>query len=755
MRRLRDIAGLALLVGRAITVRRPQPISLQERLAMLPADGAPVSAPVAIHWDKHQIPFIEAGTDADLAVALGLVHAHLRLGQMELMRRIALGRVAEMIGPAGIEVDRTIRMIGIGKAVPAMEAALPAETRRWIEGFVAGINFHLSRAKALPLEFALLGMKPEPWTLADLLTIGRLAGADISWMMFSRLLAIRERAGPEAWPSLWRQLLADGAVPVPSFAGGDLSVAGVLGALVTAFGRTGSNSVAVGGSRTATGGALIASDPHLSVNLPSLWLIVGFRSPSQHAVGMMIPGLPFVALGRNPWIAWGGTNLHAASSDVFDIAALPDAGIAERTETIGVRWWGKARIKWRESAHGPVISDSAMFRRGPPLALRWVGHEPSDEIGAMLAVGRARNWSAFHAALQSFAVPGQTMVYADAAGRVGKAIAAHLPRRPAESPADLIADIERHHGHWHGFETTLGLPHEFDPERGFVASANDRPPSGGVPVGFFFSSPDRINRLGDLLGGNPRVTMDDLAALQQDVFLASAIWLRDLLLPRLEQFEGTAPQDPVSRLVDALASWDGHYHANSVGALAFELLLFHLVREIVPPDRLSTYRVVWTTIQLIAADIEAMDPASLDRALNRAVREAAPRLAAFGDWGGMHELRIQHLFGAVPFLGRRFRFGAFPVGGTNDTVMKTAHGISGRRHGTRYGACARHISDMTNLDRNRFCLLGGQDGWFGSSTFMDQVPLWRAGAMITVPLTVEAVRETFPYRTELRPAKPS
>jgi len=756
MNRIRNIVGLALVLAHsarsALFLPRSPALSVEERLKMLPLDGAPVSAPVAIHWDEHMIPFIEAATDVDLATALGVVHAHLRLGQMELMRRIALGRVSEMVGPAGIEIDRIIRMIGIGRAVPQMATALAPETRGWIEAFAAGVNFHLARVKARPLEFALLGIEPEPWTATDLLAVGRLAGADISWMLLSRLLAIRAQAGPEAWPALWRRLLSDGAVPVPSFAGGDRSVAGVLGALITAFGRTGSNSVAVAGARSASGGAMIASDPHLSVNLPNLWLVAGFRSPSYHAVGMMIPGLPFVALGRNKRIAWGGTNLHAASSDLFDIASVPPAEIAERSETIRVRWWGRARVSWRESTHGPVLSDSAMFRRGSSLALRWVGHRPSDEIGAMLAVNRAQGWREFRAALDGFAVPGQTMVYADAEGHVGKATAAHLPRRPAGSPADLVADIERHTEHWDGLVTSLGLPSECDPARGFVASANDRPPGEGVPVGFFFSSTDRIDRLIDLLGGNDRVTPEDLSALQQDVFLASAVALRDALLPRLRALAAADPRGATIRLVEALAGWDGHYRTGSDGALAFELLLFHLVREIVPPDRLAAYRVVWTTIALIAADIDAMDPAGLDRALAKAAQAAAPRLGEFRDWGGMHRLRVTHLLSAVPLLGRRFVFGDFPAGGSNDTVMKTAHGISGKRHATRYGACARHISDLADPDRNQFCLLGGQDGWFGSAAFIDQVPLWHRGEGVTVPLNPETVRRQFRHRTDLLPS---
>jgi penicillin amidase len=716
---------------------------------MLPVGDAPVTAPVLIHWDEHQIPFVEAKADADLATALGVVHAHLRLGQMEIMRRAARGRISEVIGPAGVEIDRTVRTIGLDRAVPETMARLSNDMRQWVQCFAAGINYQIRRARAPPPELRLFGIAPEPWTADDILALGRLASADINWMVWTRLLPARRRFGEAGWSDLWRRLMDEGALPIPSLAG-TATPAGVAVRLLLAFSRTGSNSVAVAAERSDAGAALIASDPHLSVGLPNLWLIAGLCSPSYRAVGLMIPGLPFIALGRNLRISWGGTNLHAASSELFDISALPATAIVEREETIRVRWWGRMKIKLRETPYGPAISDTLPFRHTPPIAMKWIGHAPSDEIGAMLAVNRAHGWESFRTALEGFAVPGQTMIYADADGRIGKLIAARLPRRPMNVPADFVSDIELA-AHWDAFVTTADLPRTFNPAQGFVASANDRPLSGDVPTGFFFSSADRIARLNNLLSRGGRVSVNDLQALQRDVFLASAVSLRDLLVPRLRIPRGRNDGE-LRRFVDALTDWDGHYHAGSAGALAFELLLYHLVREIVPSGRLPAYRAVWITAQLVAADIAALGPERLDAALARALRAAVRGLRRFGSWGGMHRLRLAHFLRATPIIGRRFTFLDAAAAGANDTVMKTAHGLSGTRHAVQYGACARHISDMGDADRNQFCLLGGQDGWIGSSTFIDQAPLWQRGVMINVPLNIETVRQRFPHRTELLPA---
>jgi len=178
--------------------------SLEERLAMLPLKGAPLSSPVAIWWDDHQVPFIEADSDEDLATALGVVHAHLRLGQMELMRRLAQGRVGEMVGRLGLGLDRLVRTFDIGRAVPDIVATMPLETRNWLEAFARGINHCLDHAPERPREFALLGAQREPWSLADIVLIGRLIAADVNWIVWLRLFRFR---ADHHWPHLWTRLL--------------------------------------------------------------------------------------------------------------------------------------------------------------------------------------------------------------------------------------------------------------------------------------------------------------------------------------------------------------------------------------------------------------------------------------------------------------------------------------------------------------------------------------------------------------------
>lgn len=726
---------------------RDNSIALADRLANFPRHGSPLERPVEVRWDGHQIPFIQATTDHDLAVSLGLVHAHLRLGQMEIMRRIAYGRVSEMIGPVGLDIDHTLRIIDFPYAVPDMLRRLPARTHDWLSGFVTGINHALmSRGTALPHEFHLFGLKREPWSVSDVLAVGRLVGWDFMWLVWLRLLKARE--APE-WPHLWRRLVNADAAPMPEPVGRGMLAAAALAGMLSVNNRHGSNSLAVSRGRDGQPATWIASDPHLDLSLPSNWLIAGYRSPSYHAVGLMIPGLPFVALGRNPWIAWGGTALHAITSDLVDISHVPESAIARRTQMITPRWSHPRAVTARWSPLGPVLSDSVFYRAaGDRVALRWVGHQPSDEISAMLAVNRARNWDEFRAALDGFAIPAQNLVFADRDGNVGHAGAAWVPKDVPPAPKDLVTHADEHP--WVDFLTAADLPARFNPPSGFVVSANDRPVDTDLVIGRFFASRDRLERLSTLLDQASQIDFAQLAGIQQDVEVASARRLAHVLA---EMARAAAPArlgDDRERVVQALASWDGIYASASEGAAAFEVVLYHFARLFYPPRVFAAYAAVWALRNLIRADVEAADPRQVGPVVRNALGRAA-RAVQGRTWGDLHRLRVRHPLGAVPVAGRRYRYFDFATSGGSESVMKTANGLAGGRHAVHYGSNARHISELADPDGNYFVLFGGQDGWFGSTTFADQIPLWKKGEYVQVPLRPETIRKTFPFAMTLRP----
>jgi len=753
--RLVMILGLglvgSLLAGCALLTPLPRPTTVEERLGSFPTTDLPLEGKVVVHWTERHIPFVEADTDADAAFTLGLIHAHLRLGQMATLRMIAQGRLAEVAGPVAVDIDHGLRILNFSRGVSETEQSLSTETKAWIDNFVAGINHYQARAETLPHEYAVLGLEPEPWTTSDVLTIGRLAGSDVNWLVWAGVLKLRER---EDWPDIWARLVANGSASLPSFEdNGDLSM---LNDIVGGLSKSGSNSVAVAGPRSASGAAVMASDPHLGILAPNVWLIAGVKSPSYHAVGLMGPGLPIFALGRNPWAAWGGTNMRAASSDLYALADVPESDIAERREQIGVRWWFDEEITVRETAYGPVISDAPLFDEvnGSGFALKWTGHQVSDEIGAMMAVSRAQNFEDFQRAFDGFAVPGQNMLFADTNGNIGQVMAVRLPARNGPPPDDLLFEPAKREPSWQDMRGSRDLPYSLNPDGGFLVSGNNRPTETDLQVGYFFSPDDRVERMAEILGGEGKIDVDDLATLQRDVYMPSSIALRDVILRKLDEAGlpiGDAAEE--NKVVDRLRDWDGQYRADSLGAMTFEQFRDGLTERFyafsLGDADWQAFANVGRIKSLLIEDIETAPSDQLAAALQAGLDTATDGLGDYANWGDMHRLRLAHPLGNLPVIGGRYQFSDYPIGGSTDTIMKTAHATTAVRHAVRYGSNARHISDMADLDSNYFVLLGGQDGWINSSTFLDQVPLWLAGEYIDMPLRIETVRDTFSYHMDL------
>lgn len=738
---LASMAGLLRVAWLAARQPRPPVLDLQQRLAMLPLQGAPLQAAVRIRWNRHQVPMVEADSDEDLMVALGVVHSHLRLGQIEVLRRLSQGRLSEMIGPAGLGIDQSLRALDLGRAVPAMVAQMPAPDRRLAEAFVAGLNHGLLRSRQLPLECSLLDLRRQAWTLEEWLQFSRLAAVDISWLVWQRLLPLRRRMAAADWRALWPRLCQAGMPESGALEAGEPGLQALTGLL-----RSGSNAVAVAGWRSG-GGALLACDPHLPLQLPSAWLLAGWRSPGFHCVGLMMPGLPFMLLGRNPRLAWGGTSLHAQSSDLYDVSSLAASDFETHRCEIRLRGGGRRLLSWRECAWGPVISDGALWSSPQPLALRWVGHRPSNELGAMLAMARARDVTEFRQALAAYAVSGANMVAADARGEIVHLLAARLPRRPPGIPPDLVLPPPDRPG-WGPLLETADWPVRLNPAEGFVVSANQAPPQGTAPVGYFFAPMDRTRRWEQLLRTQARLQAAQLRRMQRDVCSPASL---ALCRRWLDGFPVTGLGRRARRVLEVLKGWDGGYAADSAGALAFELLQARLARGLWSRAAEQAAVAVWMPQRLLAETLAARPAAERWRRLRQALPWVARRLRRYGCWGQAHRLRLRHPLARLPGRLGRLQPRTVPGEGGNTTISKSGHGPVRGRHRASFGACARQVCDLSDPDANDFVLLGGQDGWLGSDTSEDQLALWREGRYIRLPLEPAAVEQACPWLTVLEP----
>ncbi|MEM1417679.1 MAG: penicillin acylase family protein, partial [Myxococcota bacterium] len=412
--------AISSLAACGILRRAPSTPPPDTRLAAFPTEGAPVAEDVRISWDAYGIPFIEAASDRDAAVALGMVHAHLRLGQMEVVRRAAQGRLSESVGFLAKDVDRALRILDLGRGVPASLEALPPDVRAWLDAFCRGLTFAQERMEPLPWEHRRLGIDPEPWTPEDVLLVGRLVSIDVNWLGWVSLIQLRDDPSFETVAALYRE---DGVTSRPSFETAEAS-AGMaeLLARLTESGRNGSNAFAISGARTASGAPIFANDPHLGFAWPNFWVAVGIHTPTTQVTGLMVPGVPAVAVGRNARFAFGGTNMRAASSDLVAVPLDGSVPITEERSRLVVRGWADGEATLRRTPFGTLLSDAELVGwedEETGLALHWVGHGATGELTALHRMNRARDFRSFVEAFRTWHVSGQNYLYADVEGNIG------------------------------------------------------------------------------------------------------------------------------------------------------------------------------------------------------------------------------------------------------------------------------------------------------------------------------------------------
>jgi len=747
------VAAFACLIAlTGCAALNPKQLTMAERLEAIPRDHLPLEKPVTIRWNQYQVPFIDAETNRDLAFSMGMVHAHLRLGQIRMLKQLVQGRLSEMAGPLAHDADFSLRIVDIAKAAPEIVDRLSPDSRAMLQAFVDGINYYQSHMTVPPSEFSLLGIDPEPFTTADLVAIGRLGGIDVNWQVYLDMIRLRDR--PD-WQRIWARALKAGAGPVQSF-GERGSIMGLLNDMVRGSARWGSNALVVAPGKSATGSALIAGDPHLGLSVPNLWLLAGMRSPGFTGVGLMVPGLPVIAEGRSFDLAWAGTNMRAANSDLYDISSVRDPSISSRETLIKTRFWFDITRRLRTSRFGSIISDSPLLgsRPGETLALNWIGYQPTDEVGSLFKVMSSKSATEFHNALTGFAVSPQNFLCADAKGNICHVLATVLPKRPGAEPRSVVLDASDSANEWRDFADARTLPYLLNPPERFLVSANNRPAvTPSYPISYFYSADERVRRMQDILSAKEKITIDDLKTLQRDTLSLDSREIAEGLVRLIESVPEARAADPA--FLARLKSFDGDYRADASGPVAFETLLYYLVPSTYgaasPAELPDPYSDLRQMRGFLVADIEALAPQQKADLLVRSIHSAASDAKKFPAWGDMHRLRIEHWFSNMPIVGQYFVYGDYPVGGSRETVMKSAHGLTHGKEGASYGSQARFVSDLGDPDSSEFALVGGNDGWLGSANALDQIPLWRSGRYIKMPLTPKGVEREFPVVMRLMP----
>lgn len=728
--------GLLVIGILSLAVWPWKKVSTAERVASMPHQGLPLAKPATIYWNEEQVPYISAQSDSDAAFLFGMVHAHLRLGQMEIIRRIAYGRLSESFGPWAVRYDQMLRAFHFPRLAESAEKKLPPDTKAWVTYYVDGVNFYIANAKKLPQEFFYFDLDPkEKWTTKDIMVISRLLASDFNW---GEMLAYYRLSTLKGFDKYWNELL--GFTDDPQVR---------IGELLNHVTDSGSNAFVLGGSLTQAKKPILGGDPHLGISLPNFWVLVGLHSPGFNTVGLTIPCIPLVTIGRNPHIAWGGTNMHAWSSDLVDVTQENPDEWKVRDEKIGVRFWKDHTLHVRESRWGPVLNDIPLLKNNDQrkkLALRWVGSDASDELSALLKVNQAENWGQFLNAFDTYSVVGIFYTYADEKGNIGFVPAAKLPRRSGDARMvyEPATDPER----WQNIRDIHKKWAIFNPPGDLVVSANNVLTKGAEYAAPFNTNSYRFDRITQLIKTKKKWYWPELLSVQKDTYSAGAQTLATMAVERILA-AGFSPS-----WAPKLRTWNGFYETDSEPALLFSLLMYHLVKEHF--QKTVDSRVLQSMLSssdLVRYLTHLLDRETISKSTWKSVvRRVGRDFKKFKTYGDYHRLSLAYPLGMIPWLGRKFVFRQMPWPGAGDTVLKANFSLSNQRRHVKFGAQSRYVFDFSDKNGNYFMLLGGQDGWFGSENFDDMVDHWLHDEWVQIPLEVSRVEAMFPYRVDFVPA---
>jgi penicillin amidase len=707
--------------------------------AVLPTQNLPLQKSVSIYLNEYQIPFIHAQTDRDLAFTLGLVHAHYRLPQIEMSRIIAKGELSSLFGPKATDVDTTLRIIDFGKSAKEIFQSYPASTKEWLQAYLHGLNYYIANTKPLPWDLKVMHIEPKAWTMEDLITMYRMASSDVNWVYLATFIS--ELKNTE-WEKIWNLYIQFSQGSVPSNTEAIPSIPN----LIQGFSKSGSNSLVVGGSKSASGAGMIASDPHVSIFLPNLWFLCGFQSPSYHSVGLMVPGVPFVSLGRNIHVAWGATNMYSISSYLYKLDAEEQKSIQSTEVSIPTRFTKDKRITVRNSTYGPIISDSPIFKTDETLALHWLGHKPSDEVTTFLEVMKSKNWSEFEKAFHTYAVLGLNYLYTDDQGNIGYVPAFTQPMTKSavkklwyttkEFSNDVIPESK--------------LSRIYNPKQGFIASSNNRPVQVSQDWGWFYAPNDRIIRQGELMHLSSKTTIKDLEELQLDTGSVSALsWIEWMG----KNVNTTVMEHEFFKRLDL---WNGRYDKELQEPVIFDFLIYELANRLLSREfnnessiekiLHSTFLKDWIQKKLTSMSLQERSKVFLD-----AFEQIRTRITSYPNWGLFHQIKLQYLFGYLPWIGKAYELKSYPASGSSDTLYKRAYNMDGNQAFVSYGSSARHISDMSDPDANYFVMYGAQNGYPFNPKNADQIQMWEDGKYIQFPMRLESIQKQFKQTILLNP----
>ncbi len=765
-----------------------------------------LKAPVSVQYDERGVPHIRAENEDDMYRALGYVHAQDRLFQMEMVRRLAKGELAEILGPKLLETDKLFRTLGIRQRAQEYVAKMDmnSPSSKALLAYLDGINQYQDGHRP-PMEFDLLHIPQRPFTPMDTVAVsGYLAYSfAAAFKTEPALTYIRDQLGAEYLKDFDVDWHPEGVItasaaktpPGPAVALSPQDWQG-LGRLAQVSQDAmdmagvplfeGSNAWAISGKRTASGKPLLAGDPHIAYSAPAVWYEAHLSAPGFELYGHYQALNPVALLGHNRQFGWSLTMFQNDDVDLIAEKVNPAnpkqvwyqdkwVDLSTRTETIEVKDKPPVKLVLSRSPHGPIITDAFKDSLGKtPIAMWWAFLETENPVlDAFYELNRADTRDKARAAAEKIHAPGLNVVWANAGGDIGWWAAGKLPIRPEGVNPSFILDASKGEGEKLGFYRFADNPQEENPPRGYIVSANHQPqPKSGVPVPGYYNLADRAQRLDQALR-KPERSWDTAAAQALQLDSGNGYGPRILkdLLPVLQAVV-TDPNEKA--FLEPLEKWDGDYTRDSVAPTLFSQMLYELAKAAMEDEmgevqfkNLLGTRALDSALPLLIANanspwwdnVNTPKKETREQTVHAAWRATLAHLnGLYGtslldwSWGKTHTLTHGHPLGMQKPLNLLFNVGPFAVPGGHETPNNLSGAIGPAPWAVSYGPSTRRVIDFADASKAVGINPVGQSGVLFDKHYADQAERFAEGIYVPQYLDPGDVKKHTASTLMLRPA---
>jgi penicillin amidase len=754
---------------------------------------------VTVRYDERGVPHIRADNETDLYRALGYVHAQDRLFQMEVLRRLARGELAEVLGPKLLDTDKLMRSLRIRERAETYFANLDKQSPAFIamQAYLDGINqYQDSHAK--PVEFDVLGIPKRPFTAQDTISIaGYMAYSFAAAFRTEPLLTfVRDQLGPQylsVFDLDWQPkgVLNGTGTTLASADWKDLNALARLSEQALADNGLpqfeGSNAWVVAGSRTQSGKPLLAGDPHIRFSAPSVWYEAHLSAPGFELYGHYQALMPFASLGMNRDFGWSITMFQNDDLDLIAEKVNPDnpnqvwyrgkwVDMTTSEQRIAVKGQAPVTLVLRQSPHGPIVNDALGSGAGKtPIAMWWAFLESQNPIlEGFYQLNRADTLAKARGAAAKIQAPGLNVVWANAKGDIGWWAAAQLPKRPAGVRPWFILDGSTTEADKDGFYPFSANPQEENPARGYIVSANFQPVSPtGMEIPGYYNLADRGQQLNRQLSDKAvKWDLENSQQLQLGTITAYGPRLLAPLLPVLRE----VVSDPAElKLVEQLTQWKGDYPLDSTSATLFNQFLFNLadttMRDELGNDFFETLlstRVIDAALPRLAASADSpwwdnrdtlgkeTRADTVKSAWQASIAHLKTTLGADASqwqWGKAHTLTHGHPLGQQKPLDLIFNVGPFAAPGTHEVPNNLSAKIGPAPWPVTYGPSTRRLIDFADPAHSLTVNPVGQSGVLFDSHYDDQAEAYIEGMYFQAHLNDEEVTANTRSTLKLLPAR--